>query len=57
MSITLEEMKGAKSISCVVNNHKRHINRYDDKIACVSKYGSRYLTRRNGRWLDYQSRT
>jgi|GEM_PF-5372542 len=50
--ITLQEMQSAKSISCRVNNHKRHLNRYDDKITSVSPYGSKYLFRDSGgRWV------
>lgn len=41
--ITIAEARNSRAIECESNNHGRCINRYDDKIVSISKFGTKCL--------------
>ena len=51
--ITLWEMKNSRGISCQRNNHGRCINRYDNKIVSISKFGVKRLIRIEDVWKTW----
>jgi len=41
--ITIAEARSSRGISCRQNNHRRCVNRYDDKVISISKFGVKHL--------------